>query len=1152
MLFADLAGFTSQAEALDPEDVAALLDPYHAHLKTELERFGGTVEKFIGDAVMAVFGAPVAHEDDAERAVRAALAIRDWAQDEGIELRVGINSGEALVTLDANPAEGQGMAAGDVVNTAARLQSAAALGGILAGEQTRRATGRAIEYGEELAVEAKGKAQPVPAWPVVRARARPHVERVHGAALVGREREVALLTGAFGRARSEASPELVTVVGSPGIGKSRLVLELYAAVEREPELTSWRHGRCLAYGEGITFWALGEMVKAEAGILEGDGDTEVERKLEAVSSDPWIVSHLRPLVGLPGPESTGGDRRDEAFTAWRRFFEGLADERPLVLVFEDLHWADESLLDFVDHLVDWASGVPLLVVCTARPELLARRPGWGGGKPNALTISLAPLTDLDTARLVAELLETSVLPAETQTELLARAGGNPLYAEEFVRMLREHGALERLPETVQGLIAARLDLLEPGEKRLLQDAAVVGKSFWLGPLAILTGRRADELERALHALERREFVRRERASVVAGDREYSFRHVLVRDVAYAQIPRAERVEGHLRTAAWIDGLGRPEDHAEMLAHHYLQALELGAATGMDVSAVGAQAQAALTDAGDRAAALHAHVAAERYYQAALELLAEGDPRRNRLLLKVGRGRWLIGEPAAVELIREAADGFRAGGDAEGAGEAETRLAEALWLAGDRAAAVEQLARAVAALEPLPPSPVKAFAISTASRFKMLAAEPDEAIVIGRRALAMAEELGLEEVRAATLNNIGAARTTLGDERGLDDLAKAIEIATAAGAPFEIARAKGNLASQLWVQGELAGAVALWEESGEDSRRFGQREFARWVVGVLVVPHYVAGRWDESLRLADSLIADVEGGRPHYLASQAYSCRALVRLARGARRGARRHRSGEVCGTARGGSTGAGAHAREDGSGARRARRPSSRRGGRRRGARSRRRARRLRANRDLRARGRVDGARPRRRADRGARRRRPAVGAGRHRSCPERPARSRGHRRGDRRAHLRGARATSGRPAAGGAGAASRCRGAARGRARVLPLRRRPALHRRGRVPLRGLRIAAAVLGRGRGRTRCGPEPWGRSRGQAPGRAWWSHCPGAWPPDVSAAAIVLGPGPGTCLVGSLSRGLAPADDPEIRPRRPRAIPGLVSTSASAVPELSQS
>ena len=636
VLFADLAGFTSRAESMDPEDVAALLDPYHARLKGELERFGGTVEKFIGDAVMAVFGAPLAHEDDAERAVRAALAIREWASDEGIELRVGINTGEALVTLDAKPTEGETMAAGDVVNTAARLQSAAPIGEIFVGEQTFEATGKVIDFAAAEPVQAKGKAQPVAAWQALRTRARVSVEQVQGAALVGRKRELDMVRGALDRSRQDRSTELLTLVGVPGIGKSRLVFELFDIIEAEPDLTYWRSGRCLPYGEGVTFWALAEMVKAHLGILEDDGEEETQRKLGAAVEDPWIESHLRPLVGLSGGAAGGGDRREEAFTAWRRFFEGIAEQGPLVLVFEDIHWADDNLLDFVDHLVDWATGVPLLVVCTARPELMARRPTWGGGKPNAHTISLSPLSDQETTQLLGELLERTFLQGDAKVELLARAGGNPLYAEEYVRAMREHGRVEQLPATVQGMIAARLDLLEHEEKTLVQNASVIGKTFWLGALISCGGGERSQLEQRLHSLERKEFVRRERSSSLTGDVEYSFRHLLFRDVAYGQIPRADRAERHRQAAEWLESLGRSEDHSEMLAYHYLQALELGAAAGMDTRTFAKRARSALADAGDRAMALNATTAAARHYRAALDLTPDDDPKRGYLLLYLGR------------------------------------------------------------------------------------------------------------------------------------------------------------------------------------------------------------------------------------------------------------------------------------------------------------------------------------------------------------------------------------------------------------------------------------------------------------------------------------------------------------------------------------
>src|SRR5439155_25733799 len=357
VLFCDLVGFTAKAEQLDPEDVRAVLGPYHSRLRVELERHGGTVEKFIGDAVMALFGAPAAHEDDPERAIRAALAIREFAVEEGLELRIGITTGEALIALDASPVEGEGVASGDVVNTAARLQSAAPVNGILADETTYRSTRRAIEYRAASAVEAKGKSEPVTVWEVVAARSRFGVDVTHHARaeLVGRERELSVLREAFERARHERLPQLVTLVAVPGMGKSRLVYELSRIVDAESELITWRQGRCLAYGDGVAFWALAEVIKAQAGILERETEAEAAEKLRVAVADAiddasdarWVESHLRPLIGLESETVLGRDRRGEAFAAWRRYLEALAEQRPLVLVFEDLHWADEGLLDFV-------------------------------------------------------------------------------------------------------------------------------------------------------------------------------------------------------------------------------------------------------------------------------------------------------------------------------------------------------------------------------------------------------------------------------------------------------------------------------------------------------------------------------------------------------------------------------------------------------------------------------------------------------------------------------------------------------------------------------------------------------------------------------------------------------------------------------------
>ena len=618
VLFADLVGFTERSERLDPEDVRAALSSFHAHLRWELERFGGTVEKFIGDAVMAVFGAPAAHEDDPERAVRAALAIRDWAaEQEELQLRIAVNTGEALVSAGT---AAEGMVAGDVVNTAARLQSAAPVNGILVGEQTYRATEQRIDYRAHEPVLAKGKTEPVPVWEAVEPRARLGVDvrQLSSAPFVGRQEELAALVAALARAR-EGAAQLVTLVGEPGIGKSRLVFELLQIVDAGVENVYWRQGRSLPYGDGVTFWALGEMVKSQAGILETDAPEEADRKLADTVPDEWVRSHLRPLVGLAAEREPD---RTESFAAWRQFFETLAAEYPLVLVFEDLHWADDVLLEFVDHLVEWAGGVPLLVVCTARPELLARRPGWAGGKANATTLSIAPLSDEETARLVHDLVERAVIAADVRSQLLERAGGNPLYTEEFVRMLaqRDDRGLA-LPESVQGLIAARLDELPREEKELLQTAAVIGKVFWLG--AVVDGGQRWAVEQLLHSLERKEFIRRERRSSVASETEFAFRHQLVRDVAYGQILRAARAEKHRRAAEWIESLGRPADHAELLAHHYLSALDLARAAGSEDGLLRDRARIALSTAGDRAAALGAFQAANRFYAAALELWDEG-------------------------------------------------------------------------------------------------------------------------------------------------------------------------------------------------------------------------------------------------------------------------------------------------------------------------------------------------------------------------------------------------------------------------------------------------------------------------------------------------------------------------------------------------
>jgi class 3 adenylate cyclase len=896
VLFADLVGFTSRSERLDPEDVRALLGPYYARLRSELERFGGTVEKFIGDAVMALFGAPVTHEDDPERAVRAALAIRDWVRAEAsIQVRIAVNTGEALVTLGARPVEGEGMAAGDVINTAARLQSAAPVNGVLVGERTHRATNRIIDYVSVDAITAKGKELPVAAWEAVQTRSRfgvdvPDVART---TLVGRERELGVLRDALARLLAERAPQLLTLIGVPGIGKSRLLHELSRLVDADKAIISWRQGRSLPYGEGVSFWALAEIFKAQAGILDSDPPDEVEAKLSAMVSEAvadvaeadWVRRHLRQLIGARGDTQGATNARDEAFSAWRRFVEALAEQRPLVLVFEDLHWADEGLLDFIDYLVDWVTDIPLLVVCSARPELLARRPGWGGGKPNSSTLSLSPLSDDDTARLFGDLLQRPVLPAEQQQALLLRAAGNPLFAEQYAQMLSEHEAGVELPvpETVQDLVGARLDSLPLRDKRLLQDAAVIGKVFWAGAVAALGDAGGDDrhaLEDRLHELARRQFVRRERRSSLGGEDQYAFLHVLLRDVAYGQIPRASRIEKHVIAATWFESLGRPDEFAEMLAHHYASAVELMRMTGQDVGALAEPARLALRAAGDRALALNAFPTAFAHYEAALGLWPD-EPTPDRALLLFGAARAEQGtdyehDPDRLEGARDAL--LAAGMHAEAA-DAEVRIAGIWWFKGQGDRCVEHSVRAQELARQGPATAHTAFVLSEISRFRMLAGDDD--LEMAMEALELAESLQLDEQRAHLLITIGSMHGKSGEPGAQQEIREGLEIALAGNYINAAIRGFSNLGAIVDNHsGDQLEVYKISQQSIDYARRFGAPGNVRWTRGNHLATMYEIGAWDECRRDCDDFLAGSAQLGGHYHDSGALWVRAGIRFARG--------------------------------------------------------------------------------------------------------------------------------------------------------------------------------------------------------------------------------------------------------------------------------
>jgi len=667
--------------------------------------------------------------------------------------------------------------------------------------------------------------------------------------MVGRQIDLGIVTGAFQMAAQESTVQLVVIAGEPGAGKSRLVAELGSFVDSWPEPVRWRQGRCLPYGDGITFWALGEIVKAEAGILENDPPEVAAAKIDAVVPEdapdaPWLRARLRPLAGLPAPEAA----LEENFAAWRAFVDLLAEGRPSVLVFEDLHWAEEALLRFVEQLAEYAEGIPLLLVGTARPELHERAAGWAVTARNVARVNLRALTTAETARLISNLLGTAVLPAEVQQAIMDRAGGNPLYAEEFVRLLKDQEILRRagaewsidadaeipLPPTVHGLIAARLDTLSPARKRILQDAAVVGVVFWAGAVAEMGHQDQDDVRAALHELARKELVRPARRSSMAGQAEYSFAHVLIRDVCYAQIPRAERAQSHRRAAAWIERMAgeRTGDHAEILAAHYTTALELAQAAKDPLAGELAISTARhLMLAGDRALGIDAE-AAERHYARASAMTGPDHPGRAELLAHYGealRLRARFREAAAA--FEQAIATFQATGDVRGAALATSRYSMLLHRLGDRRYP-DVADAALGMLEPLGPSPELAEALAGRAAASFLSDRPAEAAALAERAVELAADLGLP-VPARALGFRGCARFTLGQVAGLEDIRRALEAAIAQGLGREAAVLYMNLAASLLRAEGPRAARELAQLGAAFAQRHGIAEWVPLLEGIAV-------------------------------------------------------------------------------------------------------------------------------------------------------------------------------------------------------------------------------------------------------------------------------------------------------------------------------
>lgn len=896
VMFADLVGFTAESDEADPEDVRARLIPYHGRVRLEIERYGGSVEKLIGDGVMAVFGVPTAHEDDPERAVRVALriqaAVEEMNEDHaGLDLsvRIGINTGEAVVTTG-----GQGeRIVGDVVNTASRLESIAPPGGVVVGEPTFRATELMIEYEQLDPVEVKGKARPLNVWRAIEPRGRYGIDAAVRAPtpFLGRESEMHLLTETFRRVVDDGSLQLVTIAAAPGVGKSRLVNEFWQWADDQPKIVWWRQGRCLPYGEGITFWALGEIVKGQAGIRESDSPEVAADKLatalEAITEDrqdrEWMANQLGPLVGTEGE----GGERSEAFTAWRRFLEDLASVQPLIMIVEDLHWADAALVEFLEDLLVWSADSSILVICTARPELYESHPGWGGGQRNSATISLAPLSDEHISRLLAALLEQTVLPAETQQALLERAGGNPLYAEEFVRMLGDRGMLHGrgeldgaqtdipVPETVQALIGSRLDVLSADEARAIEDASVVGKVFWEGALNAMGG--SADVRGALRQLVAREWIRPVRSSVMEGEQEYAFWHALTRDVAYGRIPRAGRAEKHRIMAGWIEATAgdRASDHAELLAHHYMSALKIAQAVDApDIAELQAQVTRTLVMAGDRAARLDAGRAYD-YYQRALGLMPPDEPMRPGVLIKSGEAMGAAGLGSTIEVYEEAAALAKAQGDRLTAGHALRLLHLARWFSSGSGSGTDAIDEAIELLEQEPPSEQLVDAYGTRAANYMIRGMLDEQLEWAERAIALNDELGLP-VSGRALSNRGIARYHLGDtEGGLDDLRRTLADAEeSSGSIRYMAVSYVNFADHVWIDEGPAAAEKIYRTGIERVEARGGDH--SWAKAEMMWTGFDLGIWDEVLARAYGLLEQWEGQSVQYVPwAKSYQARVHV-------------------------------------------------------------------------------------------------------------------------------------------------------------------------------------------------------------------------------------------------------------------------------------
>jgi class 3 adenylate cyclase/predicted ATPase len=883
VLFADLVGFTTLSEARDAEEVRDLLSRYFETSRAVIARYGGVVEKFIGDAVMAVWGTPTTMEDDAERAVRAALELVDAVSALGEEVgapalaaRAGVLTGEAAVNLAA---VGEGMVAGDLVNTAARIQSSASPGAVYVGEATRRASDAAIVYEEAGTHELKGKSEPVALW-----RATRVVTGIRGSGrssaleppFLGRDRELRMLKDLFHASGEGRKAQLLTVIGGAGLGKSRLVWEFQKYIDGLAIDTRWHRGRCLAYGEGVTFWALAEMVRTNASIVEGEDQATALPKLRAAVEyaipDPeerrWVEPRLASLLGL---ESGPTRDREDLFAAWRRFYERLSDEMPTALVFEDIHWADPSLLDFIEYLLEWSRSYPIFVLAVGRPGATVR---------NSATIHLDPLP----GSTMGDLLEALVpgLPTEVGAQVLERSEGVPLYAVETVRMLLDKGLLAHegnayrptgpieeldVPETLHGLIAARLDGLDPEERRLVQDAAVLGKTFTERGLLAVAGIRPDELVPRLATLVRREIftVLEDPLSPERG--QYSFLGDLIRWVAYETLSKKERKVRHLAVATYLEEAFEEEDVVEVVASHYLQAFG-SAPDADDAVSIKDRARGAVTRAGERAASLGAAEEARRYFEQGIDLTddlvtrAELHERAAEMALMGGDA------DSATAHYERAMQLFRECGLTHAEARASAGLADVDRREGRLDQGLERMAEAFAVLAAEEPDEDLAMLAAQLGRFLFFAGRATEAAERTEFALTIAEGLRLPRVFSEALNTkslILDAQERSGEAYLL--LQHSLEVALDNDLGASALRAYNNLCAFMNRSGRHEDELRAAADGLELARRLGNRSWAEVLLACHIAPLGFMGRWEEALARGAEVQAYPEFARSPQLVAE---------------------------------------------------------------------------------------------------------------------------------------------------------------------------------------------------------------------------------------------------------------------------------------------